>query len=246
MRRHLDEHFGSDGPPHEKLRGLLYCLRRHKHPWTTQEEIAETARLTLPKVREIARGDCAYVLPDALLAVLDVLGAGPPEIAAVPADRSPPPGHPDTTGALDEHENRPGPCGGAEAAPAAPADTGPSIDREPGKEDGRSDDHGRPDEIDPMRVDTVQEFTRALEIFRLVRGQRPLREMAKRCLDVNDELKEQGLQIHPYSTASYSTAIKDGKEGKPARKELILTPDQLGRFLARVKAGALDLPAGRG
>jgi hypothetical protein len=92
-----------------------------------------------------------------------------------------------------------------------------------GKEADKDHQHDPVQEIDPMDVQTVEDFTAAMELFRLMRGQRSLRKMVEHCQDVNAELKKRGLEIQAYSAASYSNVIKNGRRGKTSSKELVLS-----------------------
>ena len=74
LRKQLDEHFGSDGPA--RLRGLIYCVRHRKRSGYEAEVIAERAKLTLDRVRQVLGGDCTRVSWDAVAAVLLALDAG--------------------------------------------------------------------------------------------------------------------------------------------------------------------------
>ncbi|TDB72305.1 XRE family transcriptional regulator [Actinomadura sp. KC216] len=250
MREHLTEHFGADGSPSEKLRGLIYCVRRRKRSGFEQTVIAERAKLTLGRVQQVLAGDYTRVSWDAVAAVLLVLDADPADLSVAGElyEQISSPGSPWSGGPR-------GPRGAAVPVrlpatlltlgvsspgvtsfwialppPTSAGDTGaggrrhtlsiPAADQ-PVRKDRTEEDI---ETIDPMGVQTVAEFTQALELFNLTHGERSLREIVKHCSDVNTELTaETGLEIHPYSTGSYSNLIRDGKKGKLSKKDLVLS-----------------------
>ncbi|MFI0407326.1 helix-turn-helix domain-containing protein [Actinomadura sp. 3N508] len=247
VREHLTEHFGADGSPSEKLRGLIYCVRRRKRSGFEQTVIAERAKLTLGRVQQVLAGDYTRVSWDAVAAVLLVLDADPADLSVagelyeqITFPGSDWTGEPRSPGGpvrlpatlLTLGVSSPGvtsfwialptptstgdtAAGGRRHTPSIPA-AEPPIRQDRTEEDIET--------IDPMGVQTVAEFTQALELFNLTHGERSLREIVKHCSDVNTELTaETGLEIHPYSTGSYSNLIRDGKKGKLSKKDLVLS-----------------------
>lgn len=283
VNEHLNEVYGVHGPAHEKLRGLVHCIRSRKTSGYEQQAIAARAMMTLDSVTAIVGGRFNGIRWDSVEALLRALDATQAEIAVAlqlfeeirKTSLTPTYGPRRTDSLFTPSEVKLNPvamsrlvsaiddemhgmqdvlAGMAESfspSPAAPPtipmpraeDDAPEPKEDVGKlleEDVVDFEGEEPKELEetpkevpetevdetvplgPDAVETVRDLIMGVQAFRLGKGKKPLRKMAKECTRLNMELEAAGLPtIEPYSIGSFSNLIRDGLKGKLPSKGLL-------------------------